>query len=48
MPRLGNDRRYSSDDLRKLASWAHSTGRITDERLNLVYASLTLLELIEK
>lgn len=47
MPRLGTDRRFSIRDLRELAAWAHSTNRIGTDRLHLVEAGLTVLELIE-
>jgi hypothetical protein len=46
-PRVGNDRRLSTGQARVLARYARTLGRITEDRLLLVEAAITLLELME-
>lgn len=46
--RVGNDRRISTGQARVLARYARSIGRIAEDRLLLVEATLTLLELLEE
>lgn len=46
-PRVGNDRKLSIEDLRSLARVAADKNRITEDRLRLIEATLTMMELIE-
>lgn len=46
--RVGNDRRLSVGAVRSLARHARDHGRICEDRLKLIEASLTLLEMVEE
>lgn len=46
-PRQGTDRRLNIDDVRSLAKWAKDRGRISDHRLKVVEATLTMMEVVE-
>lgn len=43
----GGDRKLTLDQVRHAARIAHTLGRITDRRLNLVEAAVTILEIVE-
>lgn len=45
--RVGNDRRLSISEVRDLARHAREAKRICEDRLKLIEASLTLLEMVE-
>jgi hypothetical protein len=47
-PRVGHERRASTDDLRELSQWAFDTGRISKKRLQLIDAAATMLDLLEE
>ncbi len=44
----GGDRRFTTDDIRALAYHANTLKRITQSRLELVLAAVTLLEYVER
>jgi len=46
--RVGNDRRLSVGEVRDLAKHAYGHGRICKDRLKLIEATLTLLEMVEE
>jgi hypothetical protein len=48
LPRDGDDRRLTCNDVRKYTNIVYSMKRITKTRLYLVEAVVTLLELVEK
>lgn len=48
IPRDGNDRKLALADISRVAQKARELGRITDTRLKLIEASVTMLELIER
>lgn len=44
----GGDRKLTLDQVRQVARIARQLGRIGDDRLNLVEAAVTILEIVEK
>lgn len=48
LPRLGQNRALTCDDIRGVALTAYHGGRISDDRFQLVAEALTTLELIEQ
>ena len=48
IPREGTDRRLGLQDIRTIATTAREGRRILQSRLDLINASITLLELVEK
>lgn len=46
-PRHGSDRQLDSQQMRELARWARSAGRISEDRLRRVEAALTMMEIVE-
>lgn len=45
--RHGNDRRFTIEDMRNLSQVAMKNRRITKERLKIIEATLTMMEIIE-
>lgn len=44
----GDNRKLTTTDIRRIAKVARKSGRITESRLQIVLATITMLELIEK
>lgn len=44
----GGDRKLTVEEIRYVASLARTLGRITEERLHLVEAAVTMIQMIEK